>query len=361
MDTKQKAPFLNIKNQDERNQLLKLQTRGDGSKACLFNLIVYTQESRRTQYFKEIVKMIMTQFPCRIIFIQGNPTSKENDFRVQINTETTQSEQGLTCDQIFIEASGQDIKQVYFFILPLFVPDLPIYLLWGQNPLSEQTIFPHLEHFATRLIFDSETSEDLQQFSRDMLKRISASSIQIVDMNWARIEGWREIIAEIFDSPERLEQLVKADLIQIFYNDRPSELFLHPETQAIYLQAWLASRLGWQFEKANQEQHPNVLYYQSPHSSHRIELIPQANQEFEAEEILEIRVRGPDGYECDLKRTNFDQVEMHASNQFQCELPLVLLMHILQSGRNFMQEIFFQKTSEHYVAMLKLISLVKWS
>ena len=38
----------------------------------------------------------------------------------------------------------------------------------------------------------------------------------------------------------------------------------------------------------------------------------------------------------------------------------VLLMPTLKSGRSFMQEIFYQKVSEHYLEMLKLINLVKW-
>lgn len=357
MDTKQTTSEKN--SQDTSHELLKLQTRSDASKACLFNLIVYTQEARRTEYFHNIVKLITTQFPCRIIFIQNNPSSKENYLRVRVSTEKSQKEPDLSWDNIFIEVAGEDIHRVYFLLLPLFIPDLPIYLLWGQSPSTEQSILPHLEDFATRLIFDSETSEDLQQFTQNMLKRISHSSIQIVDMTWARIEGWREVLAQVFDSPERLDQLATADLIQIFYNDKHSDLFLHHETQAIYLQGWLASRLGWEFEKAEKENH--LLYYKSSQKTHRIELISQTNQEFEAEEILRLTVKGTNDYECDLKRTTFDQIEVHASNQSQCELPLNLLMPILRSGRNFMQEVFYQKTSEHYVAMLKLISLVKWS
>jgi glucose-6-phosphate dehydrogenase assembly protein OpcA len=357
MEIKQNSPNI----QAELNRLLKSQANSEGAKACLFNLIVYTDEPRRTTYFHELVKMIKTQFPCRIIFIQGNPSAKENIFRVHAKTEKNPDGSGFACDQIFIEAAGQDVNRVYFLLLPLFIPDLPIYLLWGQDPTTEYTILPHLEHFATRLIFDAEATEDLQQFSRDMLNRMHSSSIQIVDMNWARIGGWRDVLAQIYDSPERFEQLATAHNIELIYNDRPSELFVHLDIQAIYLQAWLASHLEWQFLRAEKENESQVLYYQSNQKERRVQLTPRTDSHFESEEILAMEVKGSNGYEGHIKRISSDQVKVQASNQFQCELPFLLLMPTLRSGRSFMQEIFYQRTSGQYELMLKLISLVKWS
>lgn len=342
------------------NNLLKGQSSGKKG-ACLFNLIVYTHDVRRTAYFTEMIKIIRTQFPCRIIFIMGNPLSKEAYFQVESVSEKNADEGGFICDQIFIKAAGQDINRVYFLLFPIFVPDLPIYLLWGQDPTTEYTILPHLEYFARRLIFDAEATEDLQQFSRDMLNRLNSSSVQIIDMNWARIRGWREVLAQIYDSPERLEQLITANFIELKYNNQPNELFIQSGIQAIYLQAWLAARLGWHFLRAEKEDLSQILYYQNNQKTCRIQLTPIADSSFEAEEIIEIEVKGDNEYECHIKRISFDQVKVQASNQIQCEVPFLLLIPTLRSGRGFMQEIFYQKASDQYQPMLKLISLFKWS
>lgn len=339
---------------------VKAQPTGGKSKACLFNLIVYSHEPRRTQYLKDIVQMIMSQFPCRIIFIQANPEAKQDLLNVVVSSEKTKDERGLVCDQILIEASGKEINKVNFLLLPLFTPDLPIYLLWGQDPCLENTILPHLQHFATRLIIDPESTDDLQQFCRDIQNRMSSTSTQIVDMNWARIGGWREVIAQVFDSPERFQQLTDVEKVEIIYNDRPSDLFVHPNTQAIYLQAWLASRLGWEYKSSERIEHAQRIFYHSGTLNRQITLIPKTSQEFQAEEIMEFHTLGSDN-ECHLKRIAMDQVQVHSSNQFQCQLPFTLIMPTLRSGRSFMQEIFFQKVSAHYVPMLDLISLVKWS
>lgn len=356
MNTEQKKPS---SVQAELNRLQKSQAIYETSNACLFNLIIYTHEPRRTQYFKEVVKMIMSQFPCRIIFIQVNPDSSVDYFSMKATKEKSEDERGIVCDQIFIEASGKDINKVYFILLPLFVPDLPIYLIWGQDPTKENTILPHLQNFANRLIFDSEATEDLQIFSWDIQNRINSSPIQIIDMNWARIGGWRDVLAQIFDSELRFQQLKTAKLIKIFYNNRPSELFIHTGTQAIYLQAWLASRLNWQFQKAEKQNESQVLYYEFDKTVREIHLTPKKDMNYDSEEILEIFGQGND-YDCLLKRIAVDQVQVKASNQNQCLLPFTLLMPTLKSGRSFMQEIFYQKVSKHYIEMLKLINLVKW-
>ena len=92
----------------------------------------------------------------------------------------------------------------------------------------------------------------------------------------------------------------------------------------------------------------------------QIILTPKSDPNLESEEIVEVKVLGPD-YHCNLKRISADQVQIHASNQYQCLLPFILIMPTLRSGRTFIQEIFYQKVSDQYAPMLNLLSLVKWS
>lgn len=345
---------------EELNHLWESQPELDHPKACLFNLIVYTQDAKRTIYFQEIIKLIIEQFPCRVIFIQGNPASKDSDLRIEVSTKKGVNDHGITCDQIFIEAKGQELARVPFIILPLYVPDLPIYLLWGQDPTTEHIILPHLQRFANRLIFDSEATDDLQQYSQKLLTQMKSCSTDIVDMNWARIGGWREVVAQTYDSPERFEQLATATKITVIYNNIPNELFSHACRQAIYLQAWMASRLDWKFKNAMNTDHTFTITYESPKGEHQICLLPEMHESFGSEEILGLDISGPNNYECHIMRTDTNQVKVSASNQYQCELPFSLMMTTLSSGRNFMQEIFYQKASDQYVPMLKLISLFKW-
>lgn len=359
MDTKENAASANI--QAELNRLWDTQPGSSKAKACLFNLIIYTQETCRSDYFKNMVQMIIEQFPCRIIFIQGDRTTQDSYLRVRVSTETGKNKRGMACDQILIEAAGKDLSRVPYLILPLFIPGLPIYLLWGEDPTTENTILPHLQTFATRLIFDSECTEDLQHFSQIMQQKLKSSPIQVVDMNWARIRGWRDILAQTFDSKERLAQLASAPYIKIIYNDLPSPFFRHPDTQAIYLQAWLASRLEWKLIKSEKRENHLVLSYEGPQDPIQIHLVACTRTDLLPEDIITIEVSNQKNYICNLTRQGNNQVIVHASNQYQCELPFTLWLPTIRSGRSFMQEIFYQKISSHYLDMLNLISQTKWS
>ena len=332
---------------------LKSLSDNQAGKACLFNLIIYTCEPRRTDYFAEMVKIIKGQFPCRIIFIQGNPLGKSHSLRITTYKEDATENEKLNTNQIYIEASGPEFNRVYFLLLPLLASDLPIYLLWGQNPTTEYTLLPRLESFASRLIFDAETAADLQQFSREMLVRLNSSSMQISDMNWARIAGWREVFAQIFDSAERFEQLTHVHQISIICNDNPSELFVPPNIQALYFQSWLAARLNWQFLRIEHACDTQTLYYENKQIIRKIVLSHKTDVNFEREEILRFEIQGENGYECAIERLNAKQINVRASNQNQCELPLLFLIPSLRSARSFMQEIFYQKTSDHYAQMLR--------
>lgn len=358
MDTKQSIAPADI--QSELNHLWDAQIADEEAKACLFNLIIYTHEPRRTDYFKGVMRLVIEQFPCRIIFIQCHPDIP-SALNIYVSIEKSQSEQGIVCDQVILEAGKNELERIPFLILPLLMPDLPIYLFWGQDPSKENTILPHLQHLATRLVFDSESTEDLYKFSENMLERLKSTSSPIVDMNWARIGGWREVLSRTFDSPERIEQLVKSHLIKIAYNSCPSCFFTQPETQAVYLQAWLASRLGWQFKALEKQAGTIVLHYQQAQAPTQIHLIPIVNQKFEPEELLDFDVSGPNDYNCHLLRVETDLIKAEVCNQFQCELPFTLYLPTLRNGKNFMQEIFFHKISEQYEPMLQFIRQVKWS
>lgn len=358
MDTKQSITPADI--QTELNHLWDAQVENEESKACLFNLIIYTHEERRTDYFKGITRLVADQFPCRIIFIQYHP-EQSSSLNVYVSIETSRSEQGILCDQIILEAGKNDLEKIPFLILPLLIPDLPIYLFWGQDPSKENTILPRLQHLATRLVFDSESTEDLHKFSENMLGWLNSATSPLIDMNWARIGGWREVLAYTFDSPERFAQLMTAHLIKITYNSSPNLLFMRPETQAVYLQAWLASRLGWQFKAFEKQANTLILHYQQAKESAQIHLIPQENQKFDPEDLFEFEVLGSNDYSCHLQRLERDLIRAEVCNQFQCELPFTLYLPNLRTGKSFMQEIFFHKTSEQYVPMLQLICQIKWS
>lgn len=331
------------------------------AKACLFNLIIYTHDARRAAYFKDVIRMVTSMFPCRIIFIWGDEKTKEPYLKVSLANQEEASQGNINCDQIFIEVGKEYLNRVPFIILPYIIADLPIYLLWGQDPTTESDILPRLQKYATRLIFDSECSENLQKFSLSMIEKAEKDPIEITDMNWARISGWKEVLIQTFDTPERIEHLSSSKTIKIIYNNRSSDISLHPETQSIYLQSWLATQLKWKIKKIEKEGSNLILYYENMNSKEIIvHLQGQVKENLAAEEILEFEATDQSNFLYSLGRKGNDQIIVHCNTMDRCELPFTLYLPTIWSGRSFMQEIFYKKTSRQYFRMLNLISQLPW-
>src|SRR5689334_22166509 len=99
-------------------------------KPSLFNMVIYTHEPRRAAYYEDIVRMVASQFPSRVIFIRAEEQAKTPYLKInQASDDSQQPKNG----QIFIDVGGSDINRVTSIILPNLIPDLPIYLLWGQD------------------------------------------------------------------------------------------------------------------------------------------------------------------------------------------------------------------------------------
>ena len=217
-------------------------------KACLFNLIIYTHDERRANYMREIVNSILEKFPCRIIFIQGDTNPSKDYLTAGVsNVSIGKGDSSFGCDQITINVSANKLQRIPFIVLPHIIPDMPVYLLWGRDPTAENDILPFLLQFANRLIFDSECTNNLQQFSHKMLEKIDTVKAEIMDLNWGLISGWRDVLSQTFDTHDRIHQLNFSKVIQIGFNNKKTEFCQHSVIQAIYLQGWLAAQLNWKF------------------------------------------------------------------------------------------------------------------
>lgn len=328
------------------------------TKACLFNLIVYTDEPRRTNYFQDVIRSIIEKSPCRIIFIQGNQDPSQDYLKIDVSIATTGKESSTTaCEQIVIQAAGKQLTRVPYLILPYFVPDLPIYLLWGQDPTQDNAILPRLEKFACRLIFDSECTENLPQFSQDIIRRMEKRKTALIDMNWIAISEWRHVLTKTFDTEEKINQLTHAKSIQICYNNPPSDYFTHSDIPAIYLQAWLASQLGWHLQNMQKAQDGIRLSYESYKNPLTVNLITKKIGDIPPGSILSINIASSEGHSFELAlNSGAQQVVVHIASAEECRLPFILPLPSVSKGKSLINEIFYKSSNDVYLKMLKMLA-----
>ena len=110
-------------------------------------------------------------------------------------------------------------------VLPLVLPDLPVFLRWRGRPAFGSPAFEQLVDVVDRLVVDSREWEDVPSSYSELVPYFER--VAISDIVWGRTLRWRRAIAELWPAIREADQLhVRGPL---------------PET--MLLRGWLASRL----------------------------------------------------------------------------------------------------------------------
>lgn len=346
-----------VQPKDIESQLTKIWDTLQGKnkmRACLFNLIIYSKRDARRQYLESVAKRVVKKFPCRILFITTDQKSQENSMKSFVSAMAVEEgDSGIFCDLIQIELSGKDCEKAPFLILPHILPDLPIYLVWGQDPSEESSLLFQLETHASKSIFDSETAKSLTEFAKNVLLHHDKTRSAIIDLNWARIESWRNLIASYFYCKEKVEFIQNAKKITLTYNDRKTEQLSQVLIQSIYLTCWIASSANLKF---GQKTEKGFIF---KHQGKEIvfELIPKTEGKIKPGRILSIDIENDakEAYHFVRKEAYPYIVNIHHSLPTFCETPSQYLLDKEESGESLTTEIFHTGTSVHFLNTLKLV------
>jgi len=309
-------------------------------RACLFNLIVFNRLSARTDYIRDIVQKVSNKYPCRVLFISSDPEAHQPYLKTAVSVVGNEA---IACDYIDIGVSGPEMEQVPFVILPHIIPDLPISLLWTEDPSQPHPLFAPLSKLATRIIFDSESADSLLSFSEKVLKLRTETGIDTADLNWARTEGWRDLLSNL--SGRGVDQITD---IRITYNARKTEFFCHLKVQSLYLLAWMSSRLHWKVKKISKNLHFTFEHQNGEiHSAEWEKLGPGT--------VISIDLATKDGhlFQCSRIPAQYHHVSIQISSPEKCELPYHFVLGQTATGQSLIKEIITKGTSVHYLEMLK--------
>jgi hypothetical protein len=161
-------------------------------------------------------------------------------------------------------------------VLPLTVSGLPIYLWWRVEDFALPAYFDQILRVTEHVIVDSarfaNTGADMRALAAWLEKQ--SGRIRLSDLNWARATPWREVIAQCFDSPDRRSYLYQIRGLRIEYEMESARLSTQ-RAQSLLLAAWLATRLGWEFQRAESrgENLPRDFYFQSQGREVKVERV----------------------------------------------------------------------------------------
>jgi hypothetical protein len=336
--------------------------RGKGkTRASLFNLVIYTEKNSRVDYLYKVAQKLIERFPSRILFVTIDGSLPPHTLKTSVSAIASESSQSsVACDLINIVLSQDNKERAPFMLLPHLLTDLPTYLLWGDDPAKKDPISSQIEKLATRVIFDSECTEDLCDFARALLFHKTTCNRDIADLNWARTEGWRQLFAETFKNKEQLESLEKTTKIEIVYNRHPTEFFSHTKIQALYLQGWIANQMHWSFSEAKKSPEATEIIYKKPQGLLHISLKECYETALPPGGIVQIilQTANQEVWHFERSKTFPHIVEIKYTTPLFCRVGSQFILERYESGVTLVKEIFHKGTSAHFLSLMQTLSQI---
>jgi glucose-6-phosphate dehydrogenase assembly protein OpcA len=249
------------------------------TRASALTLLVYLDRPEEAQEVNNLLAEVTRQNPCRSVVMVMDPKAAHPCLMASVSAHChmpAEGEKQICSEQITLNACGESGPELISVVLPLTVSGLPIYLWWRAESFAIPAYFDQIIRVTQHVIVDSArfaaTGPDLRVLAAWLAK--NSGRIRLSDLNWARATPWREVLAQCFDSPDRRPYLNRIQEVRIEY-EMESERLTAQRAQGLLLTAWLATRLGWQFQRAESrgENMPRALFFQSVAGGIKVERV----------------------------------------------------------------------------------------
>ncbi|HMD84618.1 MAG TPA: glucose-6-phosphate dehydrogenase assembly protein OpcA [Terriglobia bacterium] len=247
--------------------------------ASALTLLVYVDCQKSAQEVSNMLAEVTQQNPCRAVVMVMDPKGSPPGVTASLSAHChlpVEGERQICSEQITLNARGETGPELASVVLPLTLSGLPIYLWWRAEEFAMAAYFDQIVRVTEHVIVDSArftaTGADMRALAAWIEKH--SGRIRVSDLNWARTTPWREVVAQCFDSPDRRPYLQRIRELRIEYEMESARLITQ-RSQSLLLTAWLATRLGWEFQRSESrgDNLPRALYFQSDGREVKVERV----------------------------------------------------------------------------------------
>ena len=224
------------------------------ARASVLNLIVYADRELHARRAAESISQLALRHPSRAIVVLADRRAPEGvDAAIEMHCHLPSSDGArlVSYEQILLRARGDSDERLASAVIPLLVPDLPVFVWWTGNPPTSGRLFGQVLALADRLIVDSADFARPQATLPELAELCERAHgrFGVTDLNWTRLTPWRECVTLFFDVPAWRPFLSGVTGVRIGYAVDMDGRDSNP-SQALLFLGWLASRLGWRPHEA---------------------------------------------------------------------------------------------------------------
>jgi glucose-6-phosphate dehydrogenase assembly protein OpcA len=207
--------------------------------ARVLNMVVFV-ESAHGEEVADRLRGVGRYHASRTIVLSYEPHRERLNARVTVASEGEPGpdEVALLRETAIVEIGERHLDDLTTIADPLVVSDLPT-LLWSPYGHPEEA--DALLELAQATLIDS---IEAPVWSAAIERACALSErVYVVDLAWLRSTPWRERVAATFDPEHMRSELRSLDALEIRH---------HPDSTvaAMLFVGWLASRLGWELDRA---------------------------------------------------------------------------------------------------------------
>lgn len=219
------------------------------ARAAVVNMVVVATRETHARRAARTVSELAMRHPSRTIVVLGDRApAPDAAASIELYSQVPAIDRfdQVSYEQVLVRTSGRVAERLMSVVVPLLVPDLPIFLWWTDTPPIGARHFEELVALSDRLVVDSSDfarpEETLPELSRVCV--LGAKRCSLTDLDWPRVTCWRELVSQFFDVPAWRPWLDRIDGIRVGFSVDADGRQIHP-SQALLLVGWLASRLAW--------------------------------------------------------------------------------------------------------------------
>ncbi len=220
--------------------------QGFALRTSLLNMVVYAEHEEGGLMASRVIEELASYHPSRALVVIANAAAEESLIEAQLAAHchiSRSEEQTVCCEEVTLRVGGPAALHLHSVIVPLLVPDLPVYTWWTEQMPADTHLLRELMETSDHVIVDSDKFDDELGGMLGLARLAEAvPRCTLGDLNWDRLEMWRDLLQQQRKITEMRHHLAFVESVEIRYagNDDTAK-----PGRAILFLAWLARSLGW--------------------------------------------------------------------------------------------------------------------
>jgi glucose-6-phosphate dehydrogenase assembly protein OpcA len=190
---------------------------GPITRACTRNLVALCASEAEATRATETIASLAGDHPSRAFVVVAAEDPAKLEAFLTAHCSLRAGGRHVCCEQLTLHVGRDARRRAAGAIVPLLVPDLPVFVWLTGTPSWEDPLLERLLDVSDRLVIDSRTASDPHAFVCNLVDAHKADAWAPGDFEWSRLMDWREAVASLFDEPATRALPSRVERIEVRY------------------------------------------------------------------------------------------------------------------------------------------------